>query len=478
MSDELNQESVEAEEQVELPDSLEYANQGDVPQAKDFATTNKGGYVAEEVDVWVAQILQASIDFLARYNQAAFYYMTVKQSYGELWERQVALEQQNISLQEQNASLEALVSSLQEQNVSVQAQNDELMRLAAISSASTGADEDAEATIQQNVQEALVSQHAQLSAEFNEHYSTLEKSYQDRETAIVAHYQGQLDEAAVVAPASDVAVMSEHQVVSARAQQLLDEASTRARTHVEDTHTTMERLLNEAAEEARETVETAQAEATEMLDHARSEANKAIELKNAAVADREEIFERLKMFYSAQVDSIHEEEASVGYSPLLTLDASLQSSLEDTSGETESVEEEVDEISDEIPEDAFETEKEEASVDEDIEDVEHSASDDEVVVDETIADEVNSDEVDTHQTEALNSYDYPYQAEESVTVEDLESDELVSSYDPAEVEVEVEETVEIESYEPYVSTVVEVAEDDSEPLEVELEVIEDDSEEQ
>ncbi len=275
MSDETNPQTGTPE----FPDTIEYFQESDLPENKNFPTTKKSGYAEEEVDVWKKEVFEKATRLLTAHNNLAYIYMQLKDQY------------------------KRALTAGQDPNV-------------------------VEGLIQQHVQEALNQQHAQLNDEFQQHYANLQATYQDRENQINAHYQGQLAEAASVpvAPLPEVAApvvadvpvdLTEHQVVSAHAQKILDNASQRATAHVEETHASMEQLLNEARVEAEQTVADAHSTAQKLIRDAQEEANKAIVLKNEAVTERKEIFDRLKMFYDAQLSSISEEENRVGLSPVL-----------------------------------------------------------------------------------------------------------------------------------------------------------------
>ena len=282
----------ETQEDV-LQQEFEYAEEGDVPQKKKFATTRKAGYVEDEVDVWVEETVAKGTEFLNRYNAAVF-------------------------------ALKVLRNQVQEQ---------------------------VDAAVHAALTPALEDQRAILEGEFENHYRTLEADFASKENNLRAEleeeYRTQLENATPLyaaqieqAPLEPVYVPEEPVYVSAptvdtntpsrRAQEILTIAGKEAAEHVTRTLEKVAVIEAEAAIEAEEirasavaeaehVRSTANAEAHSVLTKAFDEANAAIALKNKTIEERDAIFGRLQMFHKSQEDAIDSEKSSIGYTPLLTI---------------------------------------------------------------------------------------------------------------------------------------------------------------
>lgn len=318
MSDTVNVEEV-------LAQDFPYAEEKDLPAKEKFATTRKAGYVEEEVDQWVNRTIENVTEFLNRYNSAAY-----------------ALSLAKVEINKTKTELATIKNDVQRQ-----------------------------------VDEAVAQRHAQMEAEFNSHYDALKESATQNQNVLaaeieslqaqllasqshVAELQTSLEQAhealvqgthtVAVPPAEEVAPVAvpvpvvenvvapvtptvDATVASQRAREIMEAAAQEASEHVSRALQKVAFVEGEAQAEADAILNEALAEAERIKLQAFEDANEAIEIKNKAVAERNEIFERLRMFYVAQEQSIEEEMKAIDYTPYLNLNDSPASQATTTGTE-------------------------------------------------------------------------------------------------------------------------------------------------
>lgn len=297
-----------------LNQDYSYASEGDLPVKQKFSTTRKAGYVEEEVDVWVDQTINQATEFVDRYNSAAYAVSLLKAQYS--------------ALRETHESLEAKMA--------------------------------------EKVEEAVKAYHTEAENQFNAHYRTLQEASTAKENELHVEieqlksnpsepHNGEEVDAKVLS--LEVALEEAHgQVrdlttqlanaheanpavnapsISVRAREIMERAATEAAEHVERALKAVAFVEEEAQAEADAILSKARDEAEKTRLQAFEDANAAIETKNAVVNERNEMFERLKMFFASQEENISEEIAAVNYTPYLTLEATPTEEEAHVDAETE-----------------------------------------------------------------------------------------------------------------------------------------------
>lgn len=390
------------EEGLQLPEQIDYANESDLPKPVKFATTRKAGYVEEEVDKWMSDTVSSISNFLNNYNDVVYKYMTLFAIHKSL--------KKDVDEMVSNAVLAALEE--------------------ASNNAPAGSDAPAV-----DVAALRASITAEVDGQYQAGIADLHAQYADREQQITSHYEGQLADAANQTPVEPVA----QETPAGYNARVFTEAAEQARLHVEQTEARMTAIENEAREEAERQIADALQRGVVILENAKNEATKyvdeanlAIDQKNSAIEERNEIFARLRLLYASQISSIDEEEASLGYSPILTEDTVVSFDID----------EEV------TPEEAPDTVDE--TVDTEETDVENVTTVEDVVV-ETVESEGNVEVtteaitiVEDETLETVEPTDENVADTEHVTVEHPDYDSLVAEA----LREETDNVTFIESFEP------------------------------
>jgi hypothetical protein len=318
--------------------TFEYATEEVLPVDEKFARTKKSGYVEEQVDIYVQNVIKDYTSFLNKYNDVVYEYITVVEEIKPLEDENADLRRQlegkahYISPEELADRMEARFAS---QKVDVVDNSEEIEGLEARVAELEAelAEKEDQIKVQLNVEPELVPEYhydvtvpagAPLQAEPAPTVVNETKVVVDLDSA-TEHAKEVLNVAAVEAAELISRVFERVNVLEKEAEADAAETLRKADEYVEASVAKVNEYTDNAIAKSDEYAVVTKDEADKLAESIKNdairEANEAVESKNQAIAERDAILGRLELFYGSQLHEIKETKNSVGYSPLLEIDS-------------------------------------------------------------------------------------------------------------------------------------------------------------
>jgi hypothetical protein len=340
--------------------TFEYATEEVLPVDEKFARTKKSGYVEEQVDIYVQNVIKDYTSFLNKYNDVVFEYITIVEEIKPLEEENADLRRQlegkahYISPEELADRMEARFAA-QKNDVVDNSEEIEGLEARIAELEAEIEEKNNQIKVQLNVEPELVPEYhydvtvpagAPLQPPVPEQAPTVvneTKVIVDLDSA-TDHAKEVLNVAAVEAAELIARVFERVNVLEKEAEadaaETLRKADEYVETSVAKVNDYTDKAIAKSDEYAHATKEEADKLAESIKNEAIREANEAVESKNQAIAERDAILGRLELFYGSQLHEIKETKNSVGYSPLLEInsnDASVEEVEEEDAQEEETV---------------------------------------------------------------------------------------------------------------------------------------------